>query len=516
MSYQYTRVAEQYAKDCSSGAKPVPFAVKQACSHWLKIKQKESFNDDKLEQICKLIETMSLPASLEEQKFTLLDWQVFALSWTHGFERQEKTRLFNQLHIIAARKAGKSCFSAAVLLATFIMSKHPSPLYLVLGTGQEHREHMFGLMRQIISMSPDIAGEFGLKHTSKRITKKDCHGAIQHMEATRRNLEGFAPEAVFFDETARSQSDHVLDVLTTGMSHNKNSLMITCSSGGDLPFSEYDNVRKLSSHPGKLESYMEAGTISLDYGADFEDDIRNPITWSKSQPSMGALVSPSFYEHHVDKLGQDEFHDLAFRTRLLCQRDVVPESRWIEDRYLLTLPLCEGSAPKEECEHYIGATFENNSTVLCLLSVKDGEQQMRFHHIPGSSLTTAKEAAKQIRLWEEEYQPLSIVAADYDPISQVIEALGEGGRQKFSTVASSGKKVTPAIAMLENWIKSHSLKMEADVTTMEHIVNTHIKQQPSGATILTKAFPHSSKAVDSVYAMLNAVLAFDAHRAQTA
>lgn len=505
---------------------------------------------------------MALPEGARTT-FKLQDWQCALLSWLFGFFDKEGHRAISECNLIIPRKAGKSSIAAGFMLASLVepMGDVVKPEILILGENLETTDIVFGKIRSILEGDSRSGGEFqkkfGVRHTKTRVFCKHNGGYIEKLSANARSLEGRTAAVVFADEISRMPTQQPLDVIRTGLGHNRDALLFTATTPSDLPTSAMEPTRDKTFN-WLDDDTMLGSTMGLCYEAPMKAKHDDEKVWVQVQPSLDVIVFRKWYREQA-KLAEASEADLrAFETRLLC-KPLSGGAIWVGQRDLEELIVVEDkeNAPLgPQWIHYIGCDFSDvsDTTSMCLLSINErggshgeGIQEARWkifyprgdtqfedesgnetnlhankvHKMYGDAAARGhieqvagrtmnhKLVAQYLMDWILKYRPRGIVCDDFDVVHEVRSNLPQNFHKLFMRAGKSAAMQSAPAGALEGWIKRKTLSIDGNPVVLQHFRNTHVKEMPGGGFILTKVTPDSKYKIDSVDALVNAVAGFN-------
>lgn len=256
------------------------------------------------------------------KNFELLPYQQWITANIIGWKWKEtKTRVINMALLMLSRKAGKTFFAAALMLA-IIMTDAESGAegYMIANSAAQAGiafEHCKGQASSI-----DPKGKIFSRYRSEiRIPLLDSKIKVLSSDTT--TLDGLNPSVFIVDEFHEAKSNEIVNVLRTGQGIRQNPLgcIITTAGfnvGNDFPLYELWTRSKA----------MLSGTIDQDtlfaaiYQLDDEDDFKDESVWIKSNPTLGQTVSYKYLREQVNQAITEPSSEVSIKTKnfnMFCQ-----------------------------------------------------------------------------------------------------------------------------------------------------------------------------------------------------
>lgn len=298
----YVKVAEQYARDITSGKIPASKYIKLACQRHLDdLDWQEDdgfayrFDAKAAKDVCTFIELMPhTKGKWARDRMTLImePWQVFMTVCLFGWmRRKDNTRRFRKFILLVPRKNGKSAWAAAVGLYMFCADKEHGAEVYSGATSEKQAWEVFGPARLMAKKSPHLLARFGI----------DVNASNIHILANGSKFEpivgdpgdGASPSLAIVDEYHEHQTNKQFDTMETGMGARDQPLMLVITTAGD-------NIAGPCYEMQQDAQKMLEGTrqddelLAMIYGVDEGDEWTDPAILRKANPNMGVSVGEDF------------------------------------------------------------------------------------------------------------------------------------------------------------------------------------------------------------------------------
>ena len=274
-------------------------------------------------------------------RFELELWEKAILQTAYGF-KMTKTglRRFNEVILLIARKNGKTTFVAGIDLAEFFLSRGGVDIVCASNT-TEQANILFEEINNMREQSPALSKETRSKKNIYHIYSPKTKNKIKKLSAQSRNKDGYNIEVGCIDEVHEMTDSKVYDAIKQSQSTKKEPLIFIITTEGTTVSgfldSKLDYARKMLK--GEIQ---DDRVLPWLYTQDSTKEIyEDPLTWQKSNPSIGVVKLNNYLEDVMNK----SKHDLSTRVTMLCKDFNIKQSdsgSWlsfddlnIEDKYKL-------------------------------------------------------------------------------------------------------------------------------------------------------------------------------------
>lgn len=263
------------------------------------------------------------------KKFELIDWQEQIIRDLFGIVKKDGFRQFNYAYIEIPKKQGKSELAAAIsLLLTCGDGEERAEVYSCAADRQQ-ASIVFDVAADMVRMCPALNRRCKILESKKRIIYLPTRSFYQVLSAESKTKHGFNLHGLLFDELHTQPDRKLYDVMTKGSGDARRQplfFMIT-TAGTDINSICYEVHQKAKDIiNGKRHDPTFYPVI---YGADAEDDWKDPKTWAKANPSLGITVDIEKVRAACKSAMETPAEENAFRQLRLNQW-VKQTVRWMQ------------------------------------------------------------------------------------------------------------------------------------------------------------------------------------------
>ena len=351
--------------------------------------------------------------------------QVFRYWCLFGWKRINGTRRYRRVYFEVARKNGKSEEAAIVSLYLTIFDKEEgAEVYTAATTmGQARIVHDAAMVmaRKLKHDSPkynDLINLTGGGRTAGNISIVHSNSKCEPLPANDDKLDGLNPHGGIIDEYHAHKTNHLLEVIQTGMGSREQPLLfIITTAGFEKQFPCYSEERKLAVEVLKGIK-KDDSLFTVIYTLDDGDDWKDPKVWVKSNPNIGITPTLDYMEEQcAQAINKGVSKEVQFKTKNL---NIWTDSSmaWINDDVWMK---CKQDIPDltgRECYGGLdlAAVSDMNAFVLMFPPVEEDEPTwiLPFFWIPKNTITRKEEIANYPQ-WERDG---FISAAGEDVVNQ--------------------------------------------------------------------------------------------------
>lgn len=223
------------------------------------------------------------------QPLTLLDWQKDFLLRLFGWRRPGGLRRFARAYLEVAKKNGKSTMLSALAVYLLIGDKEGAPEVYLNAVDREQASIIFDEAARMIAKSPELAGRLEVIKSKKRITDPVGNGKIVANSADVPSKDGVNASGIIFDELHRQKTRELWDIFEYAGASREQPLKISITTAGEEADGVWHEQREFSDkvNAGVIPDISHLGVV---YRAFEEDDIDDPETWKKANPSLGITL----------------------------------------------------------------------------------------------------------------------------------------------------------------------------------------------------------------------------------
>lgn len=262
--------------------------------------------------------------------FKLLPYQQWITASIIGWKYKEtNTRVINTALLMLARKAGKTFFAAALMIAIIMTDGElGAEGYMIANSAKQAGIAFEHASNSCKSLDPN--GKIFSRYRSD-IRIPLLNSKIQILSSETNKLDGLSPSVFIVDEYGEAQTNENFNILRTGQGIRENALGIIISTasfrvGSDYPlYAAWENAKNVLNKIHEQDSLFAAI-----YQLDDEDDYKDESVWIKSNPTLGDTVSHKYLREQVQQAINEPSSEVSIKTKNFncwCQS----ETTWILD-----------------------------------------------------------------------------------------------------------------------------------------------------------------------------------------
>jgi phage terminase large subunit-like protein len=295
-------------------------------SDTLAIDERCHFDEDAGRFACEFIETFCRQSTGKwaGKPLQLLDWQRDYLMRLFGWRRADGKRRYRTSYLEVAKKNGKSTLVAALAVYLLLADGEGSPEVHLNAVDRDQASIVFNEAKRMVEQSPELAGRLEVIDSRKRIVDPRGRGVIRANSADVASKDGVNASAVIFDELHRQKSREMWDVFSYASVARDQPLRIAITTAGEEEsgpwFEQRDYSEKIIT--GIIPDTSHLGVI---YRALPTDDVEDPATWRKANPSMGVTIREEDFGRELREARPDAARWANFarlRLNLVSRGDV--------------------------------------------------------------------------------------------------------------------------------------------------------------------------------------------------
>lgn len=244
------------------------------------------------EYVCDFIETFCRQSKGRwgGEPLKLLDWQRDFLMRLFGWRTADNRRRFKRAYLEVAKKNGKSTLVSALTLVLLLADGERAPEVYCNAVDREQASIVFDEAARMVRASPELAKRLEIIDYRKRIVCAASHGKIQANSADVPSKDGVNASAWIFDELHRQNTRELYDIFRYAGASREQPLEISITTAGEDTSGIWHELRDYSEkvNAGVIADTSHLGVV---YRAIEEDDLDDPATWRKANPSLGVTIS---------------------------------------------------------------------------------------------------------------------------------------------------------------------------------------------------------------------------------
>lgn len=244
------------------------------------------------ESACRFVETFCRQSKGEGwggQPIELIAWERDFLMRLFGWRQADGRRRFRSAYIEIAKKNGKSTLVSALSLLMTIADGEPAPETYLNAVDRKQANLVYEEAARMVEQSPDLLSRLDVKRSAGTIVDPVGYGKIQKNSADAPSADGVNASLVVFDELHRLKKRALWDVMRYAGASRKQPLRVAITTAGDEAEGPWFEQREYSEkvNAGVIEDVTHLGIV---YRALPDDDLDDPATWRKANPSMGITI----------------------------------------------------------------------------------------------------------------------------------------------------------------------------------------------------------------------------------
>jgi phage terminase large subunit-like protein len=249
------------------------------------------------------------------QPFILELWEKAFLEASYGFKMADTgLRRFNEVLLVVARKNGKTTFIAGIDLAEFFLSSGGVDIVCASNTNDQ-ASILFEEINNMREQSRPLRNEKRSKKNIFYIYSPKNKNKIKKLSAQSRNKDGYNIEVGCIDEVHEMTDSKVYDAIKQSQSTKKEPLIFIITTEGTTVDGFLDNKLDYCRKMIKGE-IKDIRILPWLYTQDSVDEVfEDPLSWQKSNPSLGKIKLVSYLEDIMNKAK----NDLSTRVTMLCK-----------------------------------------------------------------------------------------------------------------------------------------------------------------------------------------------------
>lgn len=220
----------------------------------------------------------------------LLAWQRDLIMRLFGWKRADGKRRYRRAYIEVAKKNGKSTLIAALTLLLLIADGENSPEIYLNACSRDQARIIFDEARRMVEASGTLRKRIAVKDHRARLICGANHGAVIANSADAPDKDGLNPHATIFDELHRQSNRRLWEMFEYASAAREQPLILSITTAGEDDEGVWHEQREYSEsvNEGTIPDITHLGVV---YRALDSDDVDDPATWRKANPSLGETIS---------------------------------------------------------------------------------------------------------------------------------------------------------------------------------------------------------------------------------
>jgi phage terminase large subunit-like protein len=296
----------------------------------------------------------------------LLDWQRSFIMRLFGWRAPNGLRRFRTAYLEVGKKNGKSTMISALVLYLALADKEGAPEVYLNAVDREQASIVFDETARMIERSPYFSPRLEVTKSKKRIIDPIGHGKIQANSADAPSKDGVNASASIFDELHRFKTRELWDVFEYAGASREQPLKIVITTAGEEEEGPWFEQREYSEkvNEGVIPDVTHLGVI---YRTRPEDDLDDPATWRKANPSLGVTINEDDFRNDLAK-ARNNPAELGNFLRLRLNIVARSEGKFIE---LLAWDACtDWGDPADDAPCYLGLDLSDRNDLTALIGIR--------------------------------------------------------------------------------------------------------------------------------------------------
>ena len=324
------------------------------------------------EFVCAFIETFCRVSKGRKagEPFELLPWQRELILLLYGWKNPDHTRRFKTAYVEIAKKNGKSTLIAALVVFEALFGDTRGEIYLCARTKRQ-ATIIYADAVAMVKASPLLSERLLVKEFYKRIENPATGSVIEVLSGDAQQAEekdGYDASVVIFDELHRQRDARLWNVMKYAGVARSNPIHLSITTAGDskqsICYEQHQRSKAILT--GKVD--WDTTHLAVLHCADAKDDIDDPRTWRKANPSLGITLSEADFRRELQEAKQIPRNlDLFKRLRLNLWIDGsspwLPMDRWHQGKQTIDPESLRG----RECYAGLDLSKRIDLTALVLL-----------------------------------------------------------------------------------------------------------------------------------------------------
>jgi phage terminase large subunit-like protein len=249
-----------------------------------------------LERFCRLSSTRGGRGA----PLRLIPWQRDFVRRLFGWRREDGTRRYRTAYLEVAKKNGKSSLFSGVSLHLLVGDREARPEVYLNAYDRDQARIVFDEAARMADASPELAGRLDIVRSRGLILDPKTSGKIKANSADVPSKDGVDASGVLFDELHRQRDRSLWDIFEHSGASRRQPLRVSLTTAGEDLEGVWHDERDASEQidAGVLEDWSHLGVV---YRARPEEDLEDPATWRKANPSLGVTLAEEEFRASLAK-----------------------------------------------------------------------------------------------------------------------------------------------------------------------------------------------------------------------
>ena len=386
--------------------RPVPKRWLRNPSDALGVREGCTFDTTKGQHACDFIENFCRQSKgrWAGQPLKLLDWQRDFLMRLYGWRRADGRRRFKKFYIEVAKKNGKTTLLSALHLYELIAGDDGPECYNN-ACDRDQASMLFDESARMVRSSPDLSKRLEVIDSRKTIVFPQRNGRMRANSSESGSKDGLNPSFTTFDELHRQPNRDLWDVFEYAGVARLESLLGAITTAGDEEEGIWFELREYAEkvNAGTIEDSTFLGIV---YRADPADDLDDPATWRKANPSLGVMIDEEDFRRELTEAKEVPVKLNNFkRLRLNIVARAAAKFFSMEKWKACAAPRVLTLADFRDGETFLGLDLaDRNDLAAMAILTRKGHRfrlRVRFWCPSGNLLALERQTRMPYRLWAE-------------------------------------------------------------------------------------------------------------------
>jgi len=305
IKYPFVSKAHNYALDIVSKKIVANKYIYGACERYLSdLDNKEAnfyFDPDIAERYLRVVQKFQHVEGVWKTKNIIYEpWQCWVFANVMGFQSKiTGFRRFRTAHLEVARGNAKSTMASQMLLYFLALDNPNGNLISTVATKRDQARIVLDSARAMANKNKSFLRSTGVRVLAHSVIHEESNSVARALSADYGSMDGLKDVLAICDEL-HAMNRKVFEVITSGMSKRKDSLLMCITTAGDdtqsVGYYQTQFAKKVATGEVQDESFFSAV-----YTLDEEDDWADESVWIKANPGLGISVDLDSLRAKVEK-----------------------------------------------------------------------------------------------------------------------------------------------------------------------------------------------------------------------
>ena len=217
-----------------------------------------------------------------------------------GWRCADGRRRFKTIYLEVAKKNGKFTLLSALALYLDVADEEAAPEIYLNAVDREQASIIFDEAARMVEKSPELARRLEVIKSKKRIVDPANNGKIVANSADVPSKDGVNASGVIFDELHRQKDRGLWEIFEYAGASREQPIKISITTAGETADGVWHEQRVYSEQVNE-GVVADIGHLGVVYRALETDDIDDPATWKKANPSLGVTISEDDFRRELEE-----------------------------------------------------------------------------------------------------------------------------------------------------------------------------------------------------------------------